>query len=63
MKPKQQDKENIFWGTILIVVAIVIGLFSDFLTFIVLLIGCYFVIKGLIGIEKSKKKSKKKKRR
>ncbi len=52
---KKQDK-LIFLGILIILAGLVINAVGKLLTFIAVIIGGYFVIKGLIDINKPNKK-------
>ena len=52
---KKQEK-IIFLGMLIIIIGLVIGVIGKLLTFIAVVIGGYFVIKGIIDINKTKKK-------
>jgi len=56
---KKQEK-IIFLGMLIILIGIVIKIISNLLTTIIVIIGAYFVIKGVINIDKLRKKKLKK---
>jgi uncharacterized membrane protein HdeD (DUF308 family) len=56
---KKQEK-IIFLGMLIILIGIVIKIISNLLTTIIVIIGAYFVIKGVINIDNLKKKKLKK---
>ncbi len=52
---KKQEK-IIFLGILIILAGLVINAVGNLLTFIAIVVGGYFVIKGVIDINKTKKK-------
>lgn len=58
----KKQEEKIFFGMLIILVGFVIMIVAKLLTFIFVVIGAYFVIKGLIELDKIKKKNLKKKK-
>jgi len=65
MKNNKESRGLIFLGILILIVVFVIGVIGKLLTFIAVVIGLYFIIKGIIKMDKSAKinKSNKKKRR
>ena len=54
----KKQQELIFLGIIIIIVGVLLKILSGLLTFIIIIVGAYFVIKGIIKLDKSKKKKK-----
>ena len=58
-----KQEKLIFLGIIIISAGILLKILSGLLTFIIIVIGIYFVVKGIIKLDKSKRSNKKKKKR
>lgn len=58
MKNNKESRGLIFLGILILIVVFVIGVIGKLLTFIAVVIGLYFIIKGIIKMDKSNKKKK-----
>lgn len=52
----KKEERIIFFGMLLIIIGIFVKITSELLTFIIVIVGAYFVVKGIVNLKKIKKK-------